>query len=95
MSTWTVRFHSAVENDLKLLGSTERNRVFKVIRERIATGEPDKIGKPLRGALTGFRRLRTGVVRIVYRINGTEIVLILCVGARRDDEVYEAATKRV
>ncbi|GGJ29320.1 hypothetical protein GCM10009085_24310 [Pseudomonas avellanae] len=39
--------------------------------------------------------IRTGDVRIVYRINGTEIVLVLCVGARRDDEVYEAAYRRV
>jgi mRNA interferase RelE/StbE len=34
-------------------------------------------------------------VRIVYRINGAEIVLVLCIGARRDDEVYVAATRRV
>ncbi|MCY1449198.1 hypothetical protein D9M71_659220 [compost metagenome] len=66
-----------------------------MIRERIVEGEPDKIGKPLRGALAGHRRIRTGDVRIVYRINGTEIVLVLCVGARRDDEVYESATNRV
>ena len=92
---WSVRFHPEVESDLRQLGSAEARRVLKVIRERIAEGEPDKIGKPLRGALAGFRRIRTGDVRIVYRINGTEIVLVLCVGARRDDEVYESATKRV
>ncbi|MGA4634856.1 type II toxin-antitoxin system RelE family toxin [Pseudomonas solani] len=92
---WSVRFHPEVEQDLRQLGSAEAKRVLKVIRERIAEGEPDKIGKALRGALAGYRRVRTGDVRIVYRINGTEIVLILCVGARRDDEVYEAATRRV
>jgi mRNA interferase RelE/StbE len=93
--TWSVRFHPAVEEDLKALGTAEAKRVLKVIRERIAQGEPDKIGKPLRGALAGYRRVRTGDVRIIYRINGTEIVLILCVGARSDDEVYVAATGRV
>ncbi|HEF4760764.1 TPA: type II toxin-antitoxin system RelE/ParE family toxin [Pseudomonas putida] len=92
---WSVRFHPEVDQDLKLLGTAESRRVLKVIRERIAEGEPDKIGKPLRGALAGCRRVRTGDVRIVYRINGTEIVLVLCVGARRDDEVYEAAYRRV
>ncbi|MBB4863181.1 mRNA interferase RelE/StbE [Pseudomonas nitritireducens] len=92
---WSVRFHPEVENDLRLLGSAEATRVLKVIRQRIAEGEPDKIGKPLRGALAGLRRIRTGDVRIVYRINGTEIVLILCIGARRDDEVHIAATNRV
>lgn len=92
---WNVRFHPAVEDDLKQLGSAEAKRILKVIRERIVSGEPDKIGKPLRGALSGYRRIRTGDVRIVYRVNGTEIVLVLCGGARRDEEVYDSATKRV
>jgi mRNA interferase RelE/StbE len=92
---WTVRFHPEVENDLQQLGRAEAQRVLRVVRERIAGGEPDKLGKPLRGVLAGCRRIRTGEVRIVYRINGTEIVLVLCIGARRDDEVYEAAYKRV
>lgn len=93
--TWTVRFHPEVEQDLRQLGVADARRILKVIRERLAEGEPDKIGKPLRGALAGYRRLHTGDVRIVYRINGTEIILVLCVGARRDDEVYESATRRV
>lgn len=92
---WTVRFHPEVENDLLQLGRAEAQRVLKVVRERIAQGEPDKLGKPLRGTLAGCRRIRTGDVRIVYRINGTEIVLVLCVGARRDDEVYDTANRRV
>ena len=91
---WSVRFHPEVEQDLKQLGAAEARRVLKVIRERITNGEPDKTGKPLRGALAGYRRIRTGDVRIVYRINGTEIALVLCVGARRDDEVYETAVHR-
>jgi mRNA interferase RelE/StbE len=85
---------SRIERDLKQLGTAEARRILKVIRERIADGEPDKIGKPLRGVLAGHRRGRAGDVRIVYRINGIEVVLVLCVGARRDDEVYEAATQR-
>ena len=92
---WNVRFHPEVENDLLQLGRAEAQRVLRVVRERIAGGEPDKLCKPLRGVLAGCRRIRTGDVRIVYRINGTEIVLVLCIGARRDDEVYEAAYKRV
>lgn len=92
---WNVQFHPAVYDDLKRLGNTEAKRVLKAIDERIANGEPDKIGKPLNGTLAGFRRLRVGDVRIVYRINGTEIVLVVCVGPRRNDEVYETVTKRL
>lgn len=92
---WNVRFHPAVEGDFKLLGKAETRRVLKVIRERIVAGEPDKLGKALRGPLAGHRRIRTADVRIVYRISGNEIVLILCVGARRDNEVYDSAIRRV
>ncbi|WP_342030359.1 type II toxin-antitoxin system RelE family toxin [Pseudomonas sp. CFBP 13719] len=57
-------------------------------------GEPqDRQGFAL--TTGGYRRIRTGDVRIVYRINGTEIILVVCVGARRDDEVYDAAVRRV
>ncbi|MNJ24013.1 Plasmid stabilization system protein [compost metagenome] len=92
---WSIRLHPDVEQDLNQLGKAEARRVLRVIRERIAEGEPDKIGKPLRGVLAGHRRIRTGDVRIVYRIEGNEIVLVLCIGARRDDEVYETANRRV
>jgi mRNA interferase RelE/StbE len=92
---WSVQFHPAVDDDLRQLGRAEAKRALKVIRERIAEGEPDKIGKSLRGALAGYRRIRTGDVRIVYRIDGKTIVLVLCVGARRDEEVYDAATNRI
>lgn len=95
MKDWTVRFHSLIDTRLQLFGTAEAEGVLKVIRECIAEGEPDKIGKAMRGPLAGYRRIRTGDVRIVYRINGTEIILGVYVGARRDDEVYDAAVRRV
>jgi mRNA interferase RelE/StbE len=37
----------------------------------------------------------TGQTRIVYRVDGEHIeVLIIAVGMRRDNEIYEAAGKR-
>lgn len=92
---YDVRLDLKVQKDLIRLGPAEAKRVLKVIRERIAEGEPDKIGKALSGVLAGYRRIRTGDVRIVYRVDGNKIVLILCIGARRDDEVYEASKDRV
>jgi hypothetical protein len=59
----------------------------------VPRGEPqDRQGFAL--TTGGYRRIRTGDARIVYRINGTEIILVVCVGARRDDEVYDAAYKK-
>ncbi|MGE7964765.1 MULTISPECIES: type II toxin-antitoxin system RelE family toxin [Pseudomonas] len=93
---WGVIYHPEVQKDLDLLGAVAANRILDVIEERIINGEPDKSGKPLRASLAGCRRIRTGDTRIVYRVDGQAIqVLIVAVGARRDEEVYDAAERRL
>ena len=93
---WTVNYHPEVEKDLLCLGRTEARAILKVIEERIAQGEPDKLGKPLAGLLSGYRRIRTGQTRIVYRVDGDRIeVLIIAVGMRRDNQIYDTASSRV
>jgi mRNA interferase RelE/StbE len=93
---WTVTFHRDVQNDLRVLGRVEARNLLAVIESRIVHGEPDKAGKPLHGQLAGCRRLRTGDTRIVYRVEKQTIeILIIAVGMRRDDEVYQKANKRV
>ncbi len=92
---WSVIYHPEVTEDLTLLGAAEARRALAVIEERILHGDPDKAGKPLRGILAGCRRIRTGNIRIVYRVDGKRIeVLIIAIGVRRDDEVYQAAESR-
>lgn len=93
---WTVNYHPGVEQDLRQLGRTEARAILKVIEQRIMHGEPDKLGKPLAGVLAGCRRIRTGQTRIVYRVDGERIeVLVIAVGMRRDNEIYDVATGRV
>jgi mRNA interferase RelE/StbE len=92
---WKVILHRDVQTDLMELGRVEARNLMAVISDRIVNGEPDKSGKPLNGALAGYRRLRTGVTRIVYRVEKRKIeILIIAVGMRRDDEVYEKANRR-
>ena len=93
---WAIRFHPEVQNDLRKLGRVEAKNILAVIEGRIVNGEPDKAGKPLHGTLAGYRRLRTGDTRIVYRVEKQKIeILIIAVGMRRDEVVYERAYKRV
>ena len=93
---WTVNYHPEVEQDLHHLGRAEARNILKVIEARIAQGEPDKLGKALTGDLSGCRRIRSGQTRIVYRVDGKRIeVLIIAVGMRRDNEIYDAASSRV
>jgi mRNA interferase RelE/StbE len=94
--TWRVIYHHAVADDLQALGNAAARVVLNVITKRIQNGEPDKLGKPLAGRLAGYRRIRTGSTRIVYRVNAAAIeVMVVAVGQRRDAEVYAAAEERV
>ncbi|MCY1279055.1 hypothetical protein D9M68_174400 [compost metagenome] len=92
---WNVIYHEEVLEDFSRLGRAEAKRILRVIQDRIVDGEPDKLGKPLAGSLAGCRRIRVGNTRIVYRVDGARIeILIIAVGVRRDDEVYEFAQRR-
>lgn len=94
--SWRVLYHHEVAEDLRALGRCQAKTVLNVIESRIRDGEPEKSGKPLSGELSGCRRIRTGDVRIVYRVDaGIVEVLIVAVGPRRNDEVYKTAVKRV
>jgi len=94
--TWQVIYHHEVADDLDELGKYQARAVLKAIETRIRDGEPEKTGKPLSGELAGCRRIRSGDVRIVYRVYSELIeILIVAVGPRRNDEVYRTARKRV
>lgn len=93
---WKVEFHPEVADDLDDLGDSAAFKILKAIKEKIENGEPDKLGLPLRGALAGYRKIRVGDTRIVYRVDQRAVeILIVAVGARRDKEVYHAAENRV
>jgi mRNA interferase RelE/StbE len=94
--TRRIIYHHEVVDDLEELGRYQARAVLKTIETRIRDGEPDKTGKPLSGELAGCRRIRTGDVRIVYRVHEEIVeVLIVAAGPRRNYEVYKAARKRV
>ena len=93
---WKVIYHDSVKADLRELGNARAQKILRAIEERIINGEPDKSGKPLSGNLVGYRRIRTGDTRIVYKIVENRIhIFIIAIGNRRDDEVYDLAVKRL
>jgi mRNA interferase RelE/StbE len=94
--SWRVIYHHEVAEDLEELGRYRARAALKTIENRIRDGEPDKTGKPLSGERAGCRRIRTGDVRIFYRVHAGIIeVLIVAVGPRRNEEVYRTARRRV
>ncbi len=101
---WILKFLPEAEKDMKKLAGNQRILVAKAIKKVLQN--PVSVyeggyGKPLgnrSGAdLTGFYKikLREAGLRIVYKLIQTETaMLVVVVGARADDQVYETAEKR-
>ncbi|MBI3975388.1 MAG: type II toxin-antitoxin system RelE/ParE family toxin [Armatimonadetes bacterium] len=65
-------------------------RIAQAIERRLETA-PERYGAPLRGTLRGYRKLRAGDYRVVFRITADEVA-VLAIRHRRD--VYGAAERR-
>jgi mRNA interferase RelE/StbE len=73
-----------LEKDVPRLDRAVLKRIKQTIESRL-TENPTDFGKPLRHTKEGLWSLRAGDWRVIYKIDGTE-VLILRIGHRR--EVY-------
>ena len=71
-----------LKDDAKLLNKNILQRIKQAIENRLGTAPLD-YGKPLRGNLKSIWSLRVGDYRVLYRIQGLQ-VLVLQVVNRRD-----------
>ena len=102
---WEIKYLPEAVRDLKKLDGSQRVLVARAIKKVSANPLPASeggYGKPLgnKGGnnLTNLLKikLRGPGIRGVYELVRTETsMLIVVVGAREDDEVYEIASKRV
>lgn len=81
----------AVKEDLPKLGTPDKNNIKKAIENKLATS-PEIFGKPLRRSLKGYRKLRVGDYRVIFRIEGAT-VKIFYIGHRL--VVYKNSSKRL
>ena len=79
------------KTDIPKLSPFDKDKIRKAIEEKL-TAHPEMFGKPLRRSLKGYRKLRVGDHRIIYRLEGKK-VKIFCIGHR--SIVYEKANKRL
>lgn len=101
---WTLKYLPEVEKDLKQLGGNQQILVQKAIKKVQTNPLPTSeggYGKPLgnKGStnLTGLLKikLKSAGIRVVYKLIRTETeMLVVVVGTRADDEVYETAQDR-
>lgn len=79
-----IKYHPKVKNeDIPRLTSNIAARIENAIRNRLMVN-PVKYGFYLRGSLKGYRKLRVGDWRIIYRIVDKEI-RIVAIGNRKDE----------
>ena len=71
-----ILYHDkVVKEDITNLLLIWRNKIRFAIEERL-TIAPDFYGKPLRRSLKGYRKLRIGDYRVVFRIDGNKVYIL-------------------
>jgi mRNA interferase RelE/StbE len=84
-------YHPDVKKrDIPKMNNDIRKRVKRAIETRLLPA-PQECGEPLRKTLKNYRKLRVGDYRIVFRVEGNEI-LVLGICHRR--EAYLLMEKR-
>lgn len=89
---YKLLYHPHVRrDDIPRLSRSARARIKSAIEHKLTT-HPEIYGKPLRTSLRGYRKLRVGDYRIVFRIE-KEMVHIFAIVHR--STVYQQVQKRV
>lgn len=79
--TFAIRYHDqVVRKDIPKLSTADQERIRHAIETKLTT-QPDLFGKPLRRSLKGYRKLRVGDYRIIFRIE-RDMILILVIQHR-------------
>ena len=87
-----IKYHPRVKSDdIPRLSSNIAVRIENAIRGRLIVN-PIKYGFYLRGSLKGYRKLRVGNWRVIYRVVDDKEIRILAIGNRKD--VYKFANIR-
>ena len=86
-----VYHYLAVEEDIPKLDNARKAEIKRAIEERLMTA-PDMYGKPLRRSLKGYRNLRAGDYRVIYRIEDDKVRIF---AIKHHLVIYETAEKRI
>ncbi len=85
---YTIEYKKVVVKDhIPKLDKSVKEIIKLSIETKLAT-DPIKFGKPLQYSLKGYRRLRVGNYRVIYKINPVlHLVTVIMIKHRKD--IYE------
>jgi mRNA interferase RelE/StbE len=102
---WSLVYLPEAEKDFKALDGSQRilvQKALKKVQQNPLPVENGGYGKPLGNQggsnLTGLLKikLKAAGLRVVYQLQRTEsTMLVIVVGVRADEEVYDLARKRI
>lgn len=85
-SLFQIIYHPEVlRKDLPKISAEIKQRIQKAVEGKL-TLSPQEFGEPLRRTLRGYWKLRVGDYRVIYKIDGKN-VMVLRMGHRR--EIYD------
>ncbi len=73
---FSVQYHKAVvDDDIPKLPLVWKNKI-KVAIENKLVAKPETFGKPLRRSFKGYRKLRVGDYRVIFRIEKKKVKIL-------------------
>lgn len=82
-----------VEEDFAKLDGSNRQRIIKEVGEKLSSA-PNQFGIPLRGKLKGYRRLRVGDYRVIYRVDHKKATVLVVMVVHRKSK-YKGVERRI
>ena len=87
-----IRYHEDVlREDIPKISKEWQRNIKRAIEEKLIT-RPEVFGKSLRHSLKGYRKLRVGDYRILFRIDG---IIVKVFAIQHRSVVYEKTLKRI
>ena len=90
--SFDIHYHElVVKEDIPRLSSEWRRKIKHAIENRLTT-RPEVYGKSLRQSLKGYRKLRVGDYRVIFRIEGMAIKIFII---QHRSIIYKMIQKRI
>ncbi|MDG7055463.1 MAG: type II toxin-antitoxin system RelE/ParE family toxin, partial [Wolbachia endosymbiont of Menacanthus eurysternus] len=74
------------KKDFPALSEETKSAIKKAIEEELKV-KPTKVGKPLRGKLRGYRRLKFDKYRLIYHVNISGVLNKLCQTEKKNNKL--------
>ncbi|MFA5997766.1 MAG: type II toxin-antitoxin system RelE/ParE family toxin [Candidatus Paceibacterota bacterium] len=79
-----------MKQDIPQIGTSWKGEIRRAIETKLVSS-PEVFGIPLRNTLKGYRKLRVGDYRVIFRVE-SKVVKIFAIGHRAN--IYTRANKR-